>query len=312
VDVAVLAPSHREPGFIVTSSGTSLPNSAFIIDADGDIVWYFEGPENTTRALMDYEGDNIWMLSLNLMNQGGEMRVVSMDGQEVQRNVPGLESAHHDFTVLPGGKVAALSRREPGIDVESELLLRSGDGSVTPLFNVGDNLYRSSTYHANAVHYTAFDGGFTISDRNPNLFVKVNAEGSPEWQLGGECEDAPSGDRCSPQAWQVNHGHQLLEDGTFLMFNNGAFNEEAHVLEFALSVRPSSLSALLVEDHTGDAVSTNLGDVQRLPGGNTLVSYATDEQIVEIDESWDEVQRFSVRTGYTSWRATLYGPPARP
>jgi len=52
VTVAVTQADKREPGFIVTSSGTSFPDSAFIIDADGEIVWYWAGPLNTTRALM--------------------------------------------------------------------------------------------------------------------------------------------------------------------------------------------------------------------------------------------------------------------
>jgi hypothetical protein len=55
----------------------------------------------------------------------------------------------------------------------------------------------------------------------------------------------------------------------------------------------------------------NLGDVQRLPGGNTLVTYTTDAKIVELDPSWNEVQTFSARVGYASWRPTLYGPPPR-
>ena len=79
----------REPGFIVTSSGTSLPPRAFIIDADGEIVWYVEGPQNPTRALMDYQGQNMWMVQLNLTNQVGEMRYVSMDGEQEHRDVPG-------------------------------------------------------------------------------------------------------------------------------------------------------------------------------------------------------------------------------
>ena len=40
---------------------------------------------------MDYEGDNMWMVSLNLDNAGGEMRSVSMDGEQEQQNVAGLE-----------------------------------------------------------------------------------------------------------------------------------------------------------------------------------------------------------------------------
>ena len=106
--MSVAQAAKREPGFIVTSSGTFVPDSAFIIDADGEIVWFFPGPVDTTRAQMDYEGNNMWMIALNLENEGGEMRYVSMDGAQSQLNVPGLEFAHHDFTVMPGGKVAAL------------------------------------------------------------------------------------------------------------------------------------------------------------------------------------------------------------
>ena len=310
VTVTVVQPEKREPGFIVTSSGSSLPSSAFILDADGEVVWYVEGPQNPTRALMDYEGEHLWMLQLNLLNQGGEMRFVSMDGEQEHRNVPGLENAHHDFTVMPGGKVAAIAWRGEGIDPESEVLVRSPDGTVTSAFRIGSNLYRSEAFHANAIHYIPFDDGFTISDRNPNLIVKVRADGTLDWQLSGSCEDAPAGERCSPQRWDVNHGHHLLPDGTFVLFNN-SYTEVAHVLEFRLNATPGAFTATLVRDYAGDAASTNLGDVQRLPRGNTLITYATDGKIVELDASWNVVQTFSVRVGYSSFRPTLYGPPAR-
>ena len=312
VTVNVSQPDARQPGFIVTSSGTSVPDSAFIIDADGEIVWYREGPLNTTRALMDYEGDNMWMLALNLLNEGGEMRFVSMDGEQEQRDVPGLELAHHDFTVMPGGKVAALAWRTPGVEVESDLVIRSPDGTVSSAFTIGGNLYRSDSFHANAVHHVPFDGGFTIADRNPNVVVKVSATGTPEWQLGGVCADAPAGaGHCAAQSWQVAHGHHLLEDGTFVLFNNAGDDTPAHVFAYALDDAPGAFTATLVKDYAGAASSNTLGDVQRLPGGNTLVTYSGDGKIVELDPAWNEVQTFAARVGYTSWRPTLYGPPAR-
>jgi hypothetical protein len=314
VSVTVPQPGKRQPGFIVTSSGIFLPNSAFIIDADGDIVWTFEGPESTTRALMDYEGDNMWMIALNVVNEGGEMRSVSMDGEQEQRAVAGLETAHHDFTVMPGGKVAALVWRVPGNDPESDVVIRSPDGSLTTAFTIGSNLYLSDTFHADAIHYLPFDDSFTIADRNPNLFVKVSATGTPQWQLGGVCDGAPAGGNCSAQSWLVNHGHHLLEDGTFVLFNNGenTVNKDFnHVFEFKLGAAPAAFSATLVKDYTGSGSGPTLGDVQRLPGGNTVVTYSTDAKIVELDPDWNEVQTFSVRAGYSSWRPTLYGPPTR-
>jgi hypothetical protein len=313
VSVAVSQTGKREPGFIVTSSGMSFPNGAFIIDADGEIVWWVDSFENTIRALMDYEGDNMWMIALNVFNEGGEMRSVSMDGEQEQDNVPGFETTHHDFTVMPGGKVAALAWATPGNDPESDLLIRAPDGTVTTAFTIGSNIYLSDSgmFHADAIHYVPFDDSFTISDRNPNLFVKVSATGTPQWQLGGVCDGAPAGNRCSPQGWLVNHGHHLLEDGTFVLFNNGESGNN-HIMEFKLEATPSALSATLVKDYTGSGTGNTLGDVQRLPGGNTLVTYSNEGQIVELDADWNEVQTFAARFGYSSWRPTLYGPPARP
>jgi len=309
--VQIVQASKREPGFIVTSSGTFVPSSAFIIDADGDVVWYADAPANPTRAQMDYEGDKMWMVSLNLDNIGGEMRYVSMDGEQEQDNVPGLENAHHDFTVMSGGMVAALAWRNPGaIDPESDLVIRSPDGTVTSPFKIGRNLYQSDTYHANAIHYVPSDDSFTIADRNANVFVKVSATGTPAWQLGGVCDQAPASNMCVPEDWQIVHGHHLLEDGTFLVFNND-YLAASHVFELKLNATSSSFAATLLKSYTGSNSSSTMGDVQRLPGGNTLVTYSTDAKIVELDSSWNVVQTMSVRVGYSNWRPTLYGPPLR-
>ncbi len=312
VGVQVAQAGKREPGFIVTSSGTFAPDSAFILDADGEVVWSFAGPLNTCRAQMDYEGNVMWMITCNPINEQGEMRYVSMDGQQAQANVPGFETAHHDFTVMPGGKVAALSWSSPAIEPPSDLLIRSADGQVTTAFTIDGSVYPSDSFHANAVHYIPSDDSFTIADRNANVVVKVSAAGVPRWQVGGTCAGAPAGSHCSPQPWQVNHGHHLLDDGTLLVFNNTDTQDVAHVLQFQLSDGASGLSATLAHDYTGTAATATLGDVQRLPNGNTLVTYSGAATIVELDASWNPVQTFTVRVGYSSWRPTLYGPPPRP
>jgi hypothetical protein len=56
-----------------------------------------------------------------------------------------------------------------------------------------------------------------------------------------------------------------------------------------------------------------LGDVQRLPNGNTLITYSTSGIIEEVTSSGDLVQTISANSfGYTSFRETLYGPPTPP
>jgi len=325
IEVTVEQADAREPGFILTSGGY-MGSGAYIIDADGDVVWYTLGPTEPGRIQMDYEGKNMWMMSLNplsLAGNSGELRYLSMDGLSGEEDIEGFSMAHHDFTVMPGGKVAALVWRldlnaaDPtvNVDPESDLVIRSADGTLATPFKVGSNLYVSERYHANAIHYLPEDDSFTIADRNPNMVLKVSSAGEVQWQVGGSCEDAPAGtDHCIAQDWVVVHGHHLLTDGTLLLFNNNqtANDDPSHVLEYELTTDASSTTAELVKDYEGMHATGILGDVQRLPSGNTLITYSEAGTIVEVDEEWNVVQTLSGSFGYASFRPTLYGPPPRP
>jgi len=313
--------SAQAQGFIVTSGGMTYGNYAIIIDADGTVVWFADGPTQCSRARMDYEGVNMWMIAANEDNSIGEMRFVSMDGQTTRSNIPGLSDAHHDFAVLPG-KIAAMTWASTETDAESNLveINSDGSGSATTVFKIGSNLYvggpsavggAANSYHCNSILYHSADDSFTIGDRNPNLYVKCSHAGVIQWQLGGSCANAPASEsQCVTESWQVNHGHHLLYDGTMLVFNNGA-SGTSHVLEFKLSTS-GTLSAASIKDFTSDSLSSNvLGDVQRLPNGNTLIAYCTSGEVLEVDPSWATVQTLMGIYGYIDWRQTLYGPPPR-
>ena len=317
----VVNASAQAKGFIVTSSGMTYGNYAIIIDADGTVVWYADAPIQCSRARMDYEGVNMWMLAVNDDNSTGEMRFVSMDGQASMTNISGLADAHHDFAVLPG-KIAAMVWATTDIDAASNLVEMNADGSgsATTVFEIGSNLYMggpsvvggsTNSFHCNSILYHSVDDSFTIGDRNPNLYVKVSQAGAIKWQFGGSCANAPAGaPHCVSESWQVNHGHHLLDDGTMLVFNN-VTSGTSHVLEFKLNTS-GTLSATSVEDFTSDDLNSNvLGDVQRLPNGNTLIAYCTSGEVLEVDPSWATVQTLTGVYGNVDWRETLYGPPPR-
>ena len=313
----VTNPAAQAKGFIVTSSGIQYANFAIIIDADGAVVWYADAPTECSRARMDYEGANMWMVEANEDNSTGEMRFVSMDGLTTMTNISGLADAHHDFAVLPG-KIAAMVWAEPGPDVESNLVEMSSDGSGSPttVFEIGENLYAAGAspgarYHCNSILYHASDDSFTIGDRDPNVYVKVSQAGAIQWQLGGSCLDAPAGaSHCADETWQVNHGHHLLDDGTMLLFNNGTA-APATVRQFQLDTAGTFAATETKEFTNGNVGTPDLGDVQRLPNGNTLVTYSQAGAALEVDPSWAPVQKIEGVWGYADWRETLYGPPAR-
>jgi hypothetical protein len=321
-------PSAQAVGFIITCPGVSGMGGsggtqAFIIDADGTVVWTVTAPAICSRARMDYEGNNMWMLALNVGNTGGEMRYVSMDGMTTQNNVNGLSKAHHDFTVRKGGIITTMVWSGSGSDPESDLVERAANGTVSTVLHIGSNLYKggqsvlgggSNAYHCNSVLYHEADDSYTIGDRYPNLFVKVTRAGSLVWQFGGDCSGAPA-PKCASGSWNSNHGHQLLDNGNFLLFSNGAFmsSEASLALEFTLNTS-GTMSATQVKSYKSstNSHSDSLGDVQRLPNGNTLVTFSNGGLIEELDPSWNVVQTLSASAfGYADWRETLYGPPPR-
>jgi hypothetical protein len=321
-------PSAQAVGFVISSggvnhSGGSGINQAFIVDADGVVVWTAAAPAQSSRARLDYEGNNLWMMALNVGNAAGEMRYVSMDGVTKQNNVSGLAKAHHDFTVLRGGVVATIAWAGSGTDPESDLLERTADGQVTTVVHLGSNLYKGGPglmggsgngYHCNSILYHESDDSYTIGDRNPSSFVKVTRDGKPVWQFGGDCSGAPA-PKCVSGTWNTNHGHQVLGNGNFLFFNNGAYRSTtpSNVLEYSLSTS-GTMQASLVKSYASPSKShsDSLGDVQRLPNGNTLVVFSNDGLIEEVDPSWNVVQTLQASSfGYADWRETLYGPPPR-
>jgi len=109
--------------------------------------------------------------------------------------------------------------------------------------------------------------------------------------------------------WQVNHGHHLLADGTFAFMNNGAGTPAtARVLRLDTATMTATD---VLSYQTTSATSMFLGDIQRLPNGNFLVTYMTGSQIREIDPSGQLVALFPARAmlGYSEFRESLYGPP---
>jgi hypothetical protein len=61
-----------------------------------------------------------------------------------------------------------------------------------------------------------------------------------------------------------------------------------------------------------DLITMRLGDVQRLPNGNTLVVYSDEGDMREVTPDGDIVQILTAPMfGYASFRESLYGPPLR-
>jgi hypothetical protein len=301
------------PGFIVTVSYAN-NSQAFIFDGDGDVVWYASAPGNSSGVRIDWENKYLWTVTGNPMQGGqGAIRRVSMDGTEVTQTVPGTNNAHHDLAPLPGGSVAAILHGT-GQGACSRIVEISSDLSITDIVADVSTIYQPvMDCHPNAILYHESDNSFTISDRNPNMFVKISRQGQVQWQLGGNNPKGPH----IQASWNVNHGHHLLSDGRFIFFNNNGPNpgggNASPVVEFQLDTTAMTATEVFRYSPASGENSFSLGDVQRLPNGNALVTYSNGGVIHEVNPMGQVVQTINAGTplGYAMHRESLYGPPPK-
>jgi hypothetical protein len=307
----IMNASAHAKGFIVTSSGTA-GTGAYIFDSDGAPVWWAAGPQGTSRIQMSWDGSKMYMMSLNVQNNGaGRINVVNMDGSGVTM-MANMAGSHHDMAAIPGG-VATLWWNASGIDAPNSLVERmEGETSNTTVIANLNTVYNSTSFHTNSIHYYPSDDTYTLGDRNPNLYVKVSRTGQLIWQLGGTNPKDQAKLFSGVTNWVVNHGHHLLADGTIVLFNNGAMmNGQSVARVFKLNT--ANMTAMSTLTYNMPGVNSNvLGDAQFLPNGNLLVTYSQSGWIHEVSSTGQLIATFKgTAFGYTEYRESLYGPPPR-
>ncbi len=304
----ISSPAMHDKGFIVTSSGLN-GTSAYIMDADGTVVWAAPSgvPSQPSRVHLSWDATNMYEMALNVMNSGSGKIVIQPMNGSASTTMSGVTASHHDLAAIPGGLATPMWNKS-GMDAPCSIVEFTEAGAQTTVLADVGTVYTSSTFHTNAIHYYARDNTYTIGDRNPNLYVKISRTGQLIWQFGGANPKDAGKMFSGVTTWSVNHGHHLTADGTFVFFNNNA-NE---MWEYKLD--ESSMKATQLGHYTASGATSNvLGDAQVLPNGNILVTFSTSGQIHEVTPSGTLVAKIAAPSGqgfgYSEFRESLYGPP---
>jgi hypothetical protein len=303
-------------GFMVTSSGT-MGSGAWIFDADGAPVWWSTGPSGTSRIQMSWDGKKMYLMALNVQNtSAGAVNIINMDGSG-STMAAGMAAAHHDMTAIPGG-FATLLWNTTGTDAPCSLVERADDGTMKTIVADMTALYSTSNgrYHTNSIHYYPGDNTYTLGDRNPNAYVHITRTGTLLWQFGGGSPKDQSKFFSGVPTWMVNHGHHMLPDGSFILFNNGSMSGGSSAAR-VFKLNTTNMTATSTLTYMASGVSSNvMGDAQFLPNGNILVTFSQSGMIHEITSSGQLVASFKSAAnpstfGYTEYRDSLYGAPPR-
>ncbi len=307
-------PGARAGGFKVTSLYQGQQGGqGFILDADGDIVWWHPLSPDCTRARMSYDGKYMWLGSSNVggfgPGSGARMTRVSMDGLDAQDMSSQFNGMHHDFAVLPDETVVFMhyATSANGCDGISE---RAPDGSVRAVVASVCQLLGIQRSHMNAIHHDATDDTIVFSELESSTYAKVDRNGDVKWILNGP---GATFTNTGEYGWNANHGFHLLGQDRILIFNNASIGQDSLAIELTLSGNSASRVWTYGE---GSRINNNvMGDVQRLSNGNTLVTYSTQGLVHEVDADGNLVEELGWpiggAIGYMMHRESLYGPPPK-
>jgi Arylsulfotransferase (ASST) len=301
-------------GFIVTSffgsaGGGAGSAPAFILNEAGKAVWAYSGVSQPTRARMSYDGKYMWMIKANVPNSSAQVKRVKMDGTEEMDFSSKFDKANHDLTVLPDETVAFFAYGSNGCDDIKEM---SPDGTVKTIANSG-MVTGNNMCHVNAIQYSPEDDTLVFSELNDNSYSKIKRTGEVVWVLGGG-NNQFTGDG---SMWQRQHNFHLLGLDKLLFFNNGAMGSNSPSLAVELQLDVTAKTATKTWSYQSMPGIDNdvMGDVQRLPNDNTLVTYSTKGAIQEVDMAKTVVMSLTTGAGqtfgYAEWRSSLYGDPPR-
>ncbi len=311
--VTVTSASDVTPGYVVTS------NQRYIViyDHTGELVWWYQTPiMMVTSARMAWDGQAIFARDGNPGGTGaGSVVRVTMDG--LSQESVSVPLGHHDSSPSPDNGMLFLTGG--GTDGCGMVRKLSAAGELTDVYDVrqafaGAAMSGNDPCHCNSIHYNSADQSITFSCLNQNAYVKISEGGDLIWVLGGDDGQSTfSGD----VTWSRQHGHHMIDPTHIVFFNNngsgmgggGMGGGSSLAVEIELDL--DAMTATRIWEYDGNDSSQTLGDVQRLPTGNTFVTYCNSGGLHEVktDETLVQTWAFSGGVGYASHRESLYGPP---
>lgn len=310
------------PNLEVTSTGddhwsgylvTGIVASAWsvILDEDGDYVWWHEAsgaPDGTHggpdgggnggvvlgRTALARDGSGVWYTFNNIeAEEQVTLHHVTWDGATVTQ-VP-APYAHHEFVELPDGTIAYPAYDPQNVDglriLGDRIMELAPDGTEREVWNAWDHLEfdaddvqtRPNDWpHLNAIDYLPDLDAYLVGFLSLGSLCLVDrTTGETLLTVGGEGSDYGFGE--AGGTLDTQHQFEWL-DGELLVFVNGGMQagSESRAQQFVLDDATGIAEETWSYWPSPSLNTTNLGDVDRLASGNTLVTFSTSGQVHEV------------------------------
>jgi hypothetical protein len=311
-------------GFLVVGSYQGATNQSFILDADGEFVWWYADGSDGCGTKMSYDGQYMWINNGNVPATSGSTHVhrVTMDGMVDTDLSMAFNNMSHQVLPLPDGSVAFYATGSNGCD-DIKIFPANGTASstATTLVNARTAHGGTGACHLNNIEYSQSDDTLVFSDLDNDCLTKVSrTTGATVWVLNGNTGGITS--TFTGDLWSGGeHGFHLISPTDILLFNNNNGGSSSQALELTLDTSAKkSTKKWSYAPNPGIKVMV-LGDVQRMSGngpsgagnGNTIIDFGTGDYIHEVDANGTLLQQIKSQYpfGFMEKRATLYGPSTK-
>jgi len=305
-----------------------------ILDNSGAPLWYLK--PSTACFHLNHQPNGLLTFCRNFgsyLALDGNYRVV---GQYSVNGADGYVTDHHELDVQPDGHFFIIGHRVTTVDMSKYVTGGQTDARVEETifqelsashelllewrgwdhFDILD----SDSEHPLTDHFISFphmnaididtDGHILLSSRRLNEITKINRyTGDIIWRLGGKnnqftfLNDPLNG-------FKAQHDIRSLGAGRYTLFDNGNNRSPqiSRAVEYAIDA--SAMTATLVWQFRDlpDRFSWAMGNVQRLPNGNTLINWASAEhpKITEVTPSGTKAFELNFRRWYSCYRVFKY------
>lgn len=279
-------------------------NTDFKLHPNGRITFY------DRTDLCFYAMDSSWTVTDTIRCGNG----YPTDGHDIQYFPNGhiLLMSYEDrivdmSAIVPGGNPAAvvtglvLEELDPAGAVVFEW--RSWDHfAITDATHEDLTAARIDYVHANAFDIDT-DGNILLSSRHLDEITKINrTTGAIMWRLGGRNNQFTFLNDSLRFSYQ--HDIRRLPNGNITLFDNGNYHVPpcSRAVEYHLD-EPLMTAELVWEYRDTACISASAtGNVQRLPNGNTLISWGTENLVTEVRPDGSKALEFRIPPAFATYR----------
>jgi hypothetical protein len=170
--------------------------------------------------------------------------------------------------------------------------------------------------HGNAIDLD-YDGNVLISSRHLDEITKINRQtGEIIWRLGGKNNEFSFTN--DPIGFSHQHNIRYLPNGNYTLFDNGNYHDPhfSRAVEYKLDTANMTATLIWQYRNSPDYYGGAMGNVQRLPGGNTFIGWgATNPSFTEVRPDGEKTLEMTFANNVFSYRAfkqTWDGAPEEP